>query len=366
MSDISIVIPTRNRHKFLVRTVQTILDMSSDIELIIVDNSDNELNHDFVCGNNKLKYTHSNENMSVVDNFEKAMKFASRKYICFLGDDDLISSRIDEILSLLDGQKLDCIYPWNDGYIAHFIWPGVVNASGELWMSEHDFSLKSYSPRNSIKNAIRFPGKGPANLPKVYQGIVSRSLVDAAIKKYGHVFGGVSPDIYSGLLLASCAKSVTSINYPFVIPGASVMSTAGEGILKTDRDKNKAAREHIKRFGDSLMWPEYIPDVYTSHTVWALSLISAIETIGLNPDKKNMGFLYLDMLHRYPEYKKEILFSLNCLSNSNLEKMDILRRGVVLGMNYYIPRAAKKIVHSSKKIKKIEFEDIEEIPEYVK
>jgi glycosyltransferase involved in cell wall biosynthesis len=366
MSDISIVIPTRNRHLFLKQTVQEILNISHGNEIIIVDNSDSILRHDFVIGSNQLKYIHSSDTLSVTGNFEKAISLPSRKYVTFIGDDDLISPKFDEIVNYLDDGKFESLYPWNNGYISHFIWPGVITNSGILYMRAFDSKVTEYLPQNSIDNAIRFPGKGPANLPKIYQGIVSQDLIKKTRSKYGQIFGGVSPDIYSGITLASCSKKIASINYPFIIPGASALSTAGEGFVKSDRDKVKSNKDHIKRFGEALDWPDIIPDVYTSHTVWALSLYAAANKIALKTPRKYLAFLYIEMLIKYPEFQQEIRKSFRAANLSSIQQIQLFINGLGSYIGYYLPRISNRIFHQENKFSEIEFSNISEIALNVK
>lgn len=366
MSDISIVIPTRNRQKFLIQTVQEIFNISSNVEIIVMDNSDSPLVHDFDTNGNTYKYVYTEKLLSVVDNFENALQYPTRKYVAFIGDDDLISGNIEEIISVMESNKIDSIYPWSDGYISHFIWPGILGESGYLWVKEFDKSITLYSAQDSIDKAIQFPGKGPSNLPKIYQGIVSSDIIKKASKKFGHVFGGVSPDIYSGLLLADVSDTLASIDYPFVIPGASINSTAGEGVLKSDREANKSNREHISRFGDSLEWPGYIPDVYTPHTVWALSLCAAAETIGNKQYLKYLNFLYAEMFVKYPNYRSQILDSYSKKFHQSTNRVEQIFYGAYSLINYYFPRINSRLISKGKKSKKISFNHISEVQGHVK
>lgn len=364
MHDFSLIVPTRNRHSYLTKTVQAILDSVDGIELIISDNSDQQLRHDFKVGNSVLKYIYSSDLLSVIDNFERALELSTRKYVSIIGDDDLISNKLPVILKKISEDRIDSIFPWNEGYIAHFLWPGVKEESGQLWLRDYDWSISSISPSKAIDDSVKFPGKGPANLPKLYQGIVSQDVIRETRRKNGHIFGGVSPDIYSGILLAERSKNIASINYPFIIPGASMSSTAGEGALRSDRDKRKSNKEHIARFGASLKWPSYIPDVYTSHTVWALSLYAASKQLGVDLNKSHIFFLYFEMLARYPEYSSEIL---RCMkSKDHLLQFPVK---VYLGLEsvakYYLPRILNKSFRRRKLARKISFKDISEIQSYV-
>jgi len=364
MSDISIIIPTRNRHQYLVKTVQDMLFALNGVELIIVDNSDCRLEHNFILSGNELKYFYSTKCLSVVDNFEAAISYATRKYVAMIGDDDLVSGMLPEIVKIMTDSDIDCIAPWNDGYIAHFLWPGVKEAAGQLWIRDYDWSLVRHSPEHAILNSMKYPGKGPSDLPKIYQGIVSQDVIKKVLKKYGKVFGGVSPDIYSGMLLASCSRSIASINFPFLIPGASVTSTAGEGHLRADRAQDKKSKEHISRFGDQLEWPDFIPDVYTAHTVWALSLYAAVQKMKIPASRKNIYFLYIEMLIRYPNYSREVFDSMK--ANGSFATMPVeALRGLTSFVQYYAPRIINRISLKNRQYRKILFNEISDVRLYI-
>jgi glycosyltransferase involved in cell wall biosynthesis len=359
MSDLSIVIPTRNRHQFLKQTVQVILSAVKNAEIIIVDNSDEPLRHDFLINGNQLQYVYTSEQLSVVGNFEKSLGYTSRRYVSFIGDDDLISDDLAQIIGVMDRDRLDSLYPWNNGYVAHFIWPGVQGEKGTLWLKDFDKNITIHPPCEAIERASRFPGKGPANLPKLYQGIVLQDVISKTRKAYGHVFGGVSPDIYSGLLLAANSKKSASMNYPFILPGASSASTAGEGVQKTDRDRNKANKDHVARFGHSLTWPRFIPDVYTPHTVWALSMFAALDTLSSSNNRKYLGFLYLEMLMKYPALYEEIKAAY--LDTPCSSRLSQLLLGVKSLLEYYLPRIQRKLLPEKAGTRKIPFDSIVEI-----
>ena len=123
-------------------------------------------------------------------------------------------------------------------------------------------------------------------MPRIYHGIVKRKVIVAIRSKYGSVFGGVSPDIYSAVLISLEAKKIFQIDAPFIIPGGSPVSTAGQGAARTDR-ANLYDTEHIRRFGVKLQWSASIPEYYAPHNVWAYSMLEALNKASLLSVKPN-------------------------------------------------------------------------------
>jgi glycosyltransferase involved in cell wall biosynthesis len=359
--NLSVLIPTRNRQYYLINTINEIIKRYEGLEIVIIDNSDHPLSEYNIKYLNvkNIKYNYSSEILSVIDNFEFALKFATRDYVTIIGDDDLLGPGIESVLIEMEANNWRAIYPWRAGYVGFFFWPGVESKVGHYFISNFTGRIVRVAGNEAINSAFRYPGKGPSDLPKIYQGIVSMELVREVVKKYGKLFGGVSPDIFSGILLASCCKEFYRIDCPLIIPGGSSSSTAGEGRIKQDRAIQKETKEHISRFGNKLIWPEIIPDVYTPHTVWALSLLKAANVIGYPEYKINIGFLYLEMLFKYPKYWRSIVNSMKCYKKNKHHLFLIINNSICSFFSYYFPRILK--IFFKRRFYQYEFTDIDNI-----
>tara|TARA_B100000035_G_scaffold315391_1_gene335734 strand:- start:13641 stop:14684 length:1044 start_codon:yes stop_codon:yes gene_type:complete len=121
---LSVLIPTFNRHKFLSKSLKFLVNEyealddneRKQIEIIISDNSDNNLSKDLVTSffQNKLplKYFKNEVNLAVDENLKKLFKYASGKFIIFIADDDhVINFSIKPLLNLLKVEnKVDVAY----------------------------------------------------------------------------------------------------------------------------------------------------------------------------------------------------------------------------------------------------------------
>ncbi len=153
-------------------------------------------------------------------------------------------------------------------------------------------------------------------MARAYHGIVSRALVDRVAERFGRLFGGVSPDIYSATLLTHLATNAWILDYPFVVPGASAPSTSGELTARQDSGKLDA-REHIKRFGSGLRWDERIPSFYSPDTVWAFSHQSALDRLGVPGLTLNFPRLYLRCALMHRDHRAETRAALHAWRSSN-------------------------------------------------
>ena len=89
---LSIIIPSRNRAKYAVLAIRSVLSYPSDrFELVIQDNSSNDElelairphRHD-----PRVIYNHTREPLDVIENFTRGLELATGIYVTFFGDDD--------------------------------------------------------------------------------------------------------------------------------------------------------------------------------------------------------------------------------------------------------------------------------------
>jgi len=110
---LSIIIPTKDRYHYLKECITTVLSVNTDdFELIIQDNTaDNSEIRDFceAIRDSRLKYFHYYEPLSVVDNLNKAIENSCGRYVCFIGDDDSISSSLIDAVCYIDRHDIDCL-----------------------------------------------------------------------------------------------------------------------------------------------------------------------------------------------------------------------------------------------------------------
>ncbi|MDO9610718.1 MAG: glycosyltransferase [Serpentinimonas sp.] len=284
---LSVVIPTRNRNKYIIDSINVILNNVSDVEIIVSDNSDTNILSSMLAPHlktGKLKYFYSSDNLSVVDNFERAFLEAKGDYLISIGDDDAVGPGLEAIAQWAKAKEIDAVVSYRDSFLAAYYWPGVKSKyfgngyDSRLFIYEFTGEVKAIDPIKALRNVARRLGGGLGELPRAYHGLVSRTLVEKIRASNGHLFGGVSPDIYSAALIAGSCRQAILVDFPFVIPGASAASAAGNGVNRSDRGTIQGT-EHTARFGEKLIWDYRIPQFYSPHTVWAYSLCMALKRL---------------------------------------------------------------------------------------
>jgi hypothetical protein len=305
---VSVVIPTHERAGYAVPTIRALLGLSAAIEVVVSDSSGQDLissNFDSAIHAGQLKILRPMRKMSVVDNFNFALAAATGRYVCFIGDDDFVSSDIASLAKWAESNAIDAIkftfpslYFWPD--FRHRVEGAAI--AGSLRTSAYSGRISIHDSRKSARDALQNLGAGPLDMPRVYAGLVSRNLIEKITAKYGALFGGVSPDVYSALLIAVEAETCVKVDYPVVIPGASGASTAG---LSAQGRHVGSLRDnpHISAF-DNLLWDPRIPEFYSVPTVWGFSILKAAERAKIPSEDVGFGRLYLKcFVFQYPYWR---------------------------------------------------------------
>ena len=337
---ITFVIPTRNRQNCLLSLIQVFerfyAQKNQLFDVVILDNSDDESLRNRVADVSfPVKYIYSNEQLSVVDNFNQGVNYLSGEYACFIGDDDLISERIFDLAELMNNEGIDAavVSPKTK---AIYFWPGIVDArwgdvGGNLYFSECSGNVQIVDLNSAIQASKSRICDGPLNLPRAYSGLVAKRCIDQVVEKYGTLFGGCSPDIYSSRLLSSVVKRYAIVELPFLVAGASKTSTSAARSQRSDvgglRDN-----DHIGRF-EHLHWNPVIPEFYSPFTVWSQSYLHAEELLGGEFSQSSLAYLYVKCLLFTRGNSRHVMASINLSKNKLylLLLMGIKSVAVVLG-----------------------------------
>lgn len=319
---LSIVIPTRNRQDYLLDSVDLALASLQDAEIVVCDNSDDDSLRERLApalATGRVRYHFAQEQLSVVGNFETALAMSQGDYVLFIGDDDAVGPGLEAIAQWALAEGVDAVVSYRSSFLASYFWPGVKSKYFGDAYAAHLF-VNPFTGRCHDVNAVQALhevacrlGGGLGELPRAYHGLISRQLIQRILARHGHVFGGVSPDIYSATLIAAHCERAVVVDYPFVIPGASPTSTAGQGAQRSDRGHLRAT-EHIARFGDGLQWDARIPAFYSPHTVWAYSLCKALEQVPHLGVRPSYGQLYASCLLYHRAHREEIRMAMQALA----------------------------------------------------
>ncbi len=313
---LSVVIPTHNRSKYAFYAIRSVLAIKDErLELIVSDTSPGtELNDMLsaeipsILNDVRLKYLRPTQQLDMTGNHNYAIANASGAFVCLIGDDDTITNETILVAEWAMKNDIEVIspdvmanYTWPDFFSIHF---GKGHAA-RLYLPKKLGGIRTESSLIALDTALKTAAQGTEGLPKIYHGIVQRSLIQTIIAKSGACFHGSSPDVSGALGLSAVSGKFLIIQYPITIPGASGGSNTGRS----------AENKHIGKLSDERQtsaferqgWSLGVPRFFSVETVWAHAAIETVTRI--IPSKvKLFNFARLFAICRvlHPSFAKEI------------------------------------------------------------
>ena len=314
---LSIVVPTKNRYKYLKSLIKLIDNFNSDeIELVVHDNSDN--NEEIIeylksFKNDNIKYYYTSDKLSQSGNSDRAILNSTGEYICYIGDDDGVTRFIIDAVKYMKNNSISVLM----SNVASYFWPDYnpgskLSYSGKLTYKRFS-NIKTILSTEVVLNEIinrGFIDRG--NMPLVYHGIVKRDVLDKIYDIDKTFFPGPSPDIANAVSISLIEKSFVYIDFPLIISGAS--KHHGGGIASM---KNRAALiEEVPYLPKNAKenWEKVIPLIWTGETVWCESAIKALRYMKRDDliGKVNFEFMYANFIaFHYPLRKMAYSLSNN-------------------------------------------------------
>lgn len=296
---LSVIIPTKERYKYLKECLATLVTIGSqDIEIIVQDNSAN--NEDIKEYINKLnwehiKYYHSSLKLSQTENSDLALDKTTGEYVTYIGDDDTISIQMIDVVKWMKELRAEAcsfpvaIYYWNDVVFKFIKYPSLSFINKKI-------SIFKVNSLNQLKSTIRMGGTTIGIMPKVYHGIVSKNVLLKVRNITGSFFPGPSPDMANAVALSLCVKKHVYISLPLMVSGYSYKSAGGMGTRGSHKAKiSEVAQLHINT---EKLWENKIPKIWLGSTIWAESLAKSLKRMNSQKlyNKINWDFLYATMI----------------------------------------------------------------------
>lgn len=349
---LSIVIPTRNREYYCIEAIKNILNNEDYFELVVQDNSDSNQVQDFVSTleDNRLAYNRTVGRINSVTNMDKAISMATGKYVIMIGDDDTILPNIFSLVRWANENDFSAVSPL---YQIRYFWPNAVSdregyLTYDSYNSQYSFYRGKTQLRKLLKNGII--NYGAYHLPKVYHGLVQRSILNKINQITGHYIGGLSPDMYLAVSCAILCDKYVEINYPISIAGACNSSSTAEN-LRGEHRGDLAKAPHL--FNNlNYMWDNMIPAVYSVESIWAETALKALEEMGMSKMKNdfNTGYFLAALIGNNDSITSKIIEKTKSIKK-NSSNGKIFFFFLFLGTKKIIVRLYRKIkLNKTKKI----------------
>lgn len=289
---LSVVVPTKDRYKYLKHLIKLIQSFNSDeIEIVVQDNTtDNKEILDFLSELNYsgCKYFHETGQLPMSTNADKAILHSEGEYVCFLGDDDGVCPN-----------ALDyCRYMKEHGYealrsnVIAYNWPdcggSIDNKVGVVYIKYSTMNEREITSISELKDVFTRGFVDRGNLPSVYHGIVSRNTLNEIYSISKTFFPGQSPDISNGVAVSLVLDSYLYVDDIVTISGAS----------KFHGGKTVGMKKQYPQISDMVwfrpqaeeLWDKRLPKIAVGYIIWAESTIETLKNMGRSDLIKSIDF----------------------------------------------------------------------------
>lgn len=301
---LSILIPTKDRYKTLIPCVETLLKIDSDLlEIVIQDNSDD--NSEFVKyldtrNADRIRYFYESKYVSVSENINLAVQHSIGDFVCCIGDDDAVSTKIIEIAIFMKKNYIQsCSFEF-----ARYYWPDMeesMNNYKPLFIPDiMDGAWRIVNPKQELISIMQSNVFEINRLSIIYHGIIARSVLEEIYKRTGTICPGPSPDLANATAASILVKKHVFINIPLTIAGSSFKSGSGMGTRRKHVRELNEVPWISKEAKDT--WERKVPKVWTAETVWSESLIKAIKNMKEEQMLKFFNYqkLYANFILHHP------------------------------------------------------------------
>jgi glycosyltransferase involved in cell wall biosynthesis len=316
---LSVVVPTKDRYKYLKHLIKLIQSYNSDEwEIVVQDNTeDNAEILDFLKELNYpgCKYFHEKGQLPMTTNADKAILHSEGEYVCFLGDDDGVCPNALDYCRLMKAKGYEALR----SNLAQYFWPDAI--------SQNESKCGKLKPPHITKNKIiqktdevlmdvvnrGFVDRG--NLPSVYHGIVSRKALNSIYDKCSTFFPGQSPDISNGIAMALVLDRFLYVDDVVTISGASKFH--GGATIGNFKRYPQISDMVWFRPGAETIWDKRLPKIAVGSIIWAESSIETLNNMGRQDivDKIDFETIYkFFVVYHYPVRKLAYSLSKHPLS----------------------------------------------------
>ena len=232
---LTVIIPTRERAETLIHTLRTVVEQSyPNLEIIVSDNASTDQTIDVVksFSDSRIKYINTGKRIGMSENYEFALSHVTGDYLMYLGDDDgLLPNACNDIAEILSNNFSNAII-WqkpNYHWPSYPVFPNTVSIQICYDMAVIQSKI--------ILNAVAAGKTSYGRLPVIYSGFVSIHSINNIKKKTGNFFHSITPDVYSGIVLAEEFNQYLYSFRPFSVNGGSAKSTGQTTMTNDERGK---------------------------------------------------------------------------------------------------------------------------------
>jgi glycosyltransferase involved in cell wall biosynthesis len=244
---ITVLIPTKDRVKYLIHTLNTCTSQDyENLEIIVSDDGSiddtKKIVYELSKSDKRLKYITPQPLSGMLNNFEYALNQVFSGFVLMLGGDDgLMPGSIKKLAEIIEKNEAELI-SWNTPIYSY---PGTRTENGQLIVP---FGNKQYEVDTSVylkRQAQNLNYTGDKESPMFYvKGLASIKLINRVKAKSNNnmFYSCATPDGFSGIVLAGEVKKFLYFDYPFTMHGLSP-SSQGLSYLSNAQEAKKISEE---------------------------------------------------------------------------------------------------------------------------
>jgi hypothetical protein len=303
---LSIHIPTKNRYDTLVPVVDSILELIDDprIEVVVQDNSPiNAAAGPSILASPdaRLSYEHRPVSVPVIDNTIRAIERAQGTYLLFIGDDDVVAPDVLRDVERLERSGLTCLSYTN----AYYWWNSVEFHHRDryrhpcaLWLPiGADGRVEVLSSEENRRMVLANGAASYYRLPRLYHGLVHRSVLEEIRERTGTYLPGTSPDLTLALSISLVVDEYLYANHPSTVFGASRNSGGGRTVARSHHGRIED-QAHLPA-GIAERWSKDLPPYWSEYTVYPQTAMEVLQAFG-SGERVNLEASYAALLVNEP------------------------------------------------------------------
>ena len=232
MNKVSIVIPTRSRAHLLPAAIRSSLKQTyEDIEVVICDNASQDNTAEVVqpfLADRRIRYVRTPTSLSMPDNWDHALTFATGDYITYLTDDSVLFPKCIEFAM----QEL-----------------ARANQKSAVWRHAAYYYSDWYDSETMLRRLFNMErGNISIDIPKFINSICHREVVEAILRQQGRIFPPSCPDFSSAAGVLHNTSSYLLIERALYIDSVTKESIGAS----TSYNMGDASKKFLKEFSGGM------------------------------------------------------------------------------------------------------------------
>lgn len=186
-------------------------------------------------------------------------------------------------------------YNWPDLQYKHHRFP-------DLTIPHKKYSMLTIDPKKELQGCLQEGAFQIRRLPRVYHGVVARTILEKVRSQTGCYFPGPSPDMANAVALCMNLGKHVVVNIPIIIDGFCYKSTGGMGTRGAHIGQIENMTHLPKK--TAVLWESKIVKYWTAETIYAESTLKALRACGIKAEKYFLMFNYIASYAAFVSYNR--------------------------------------------------------------